>query len=112
MAVNVMRYAHEGTVGWGVVDGDTVRPVAGDHPTTGDFMTGPASAVRAGEAELGDPVDVDRVTVLCPITTNQQFICQAVNYRSHMSDSGLSPESSPFNIFFRKALVVPGPGRH
>ena len=104
MAVNVMRFAQGGgDPAWGVVDGVTVRPVVGSWATTGDFMTGAADAVRDGRADLGPAIDVDGVDVLCPITTDQQFICQAVNYRGHMADSGLSPETSPFNIFFRKA---------
>ena len=106
MAVNVIRFASGDRTGWGVVDaedGTRARPVVGEHRTTGDFIAHAATAVRQGTAALEDPVPIDELDLLCPITENQQFICQAINYRSHMKESGLDPESSPFNIFFRKA---------
>ena len=106
MAINVIRFASGDRTGWGVVDaedGTRARPIVGDHQTTGDFIAHAAAAVRQGTAALEDPVPIDELDLLCPITENQQFICQAINYRSHMKESGLDPESSPFNIFFRKA---------
>ncbi len=103
MAVNVARYRHGDRIGWGVVDGDVVRPIVGGHPTTAAFVEEAATAVLRGDAATGQPLGIDDVTVLCPITTDQQFLCQAINYRSHMIESGLDPASSPFNVFFRKA---------
>jgi 2-keto-4-pentenoate hydratase/2-oxohepta-3-ene-1,7-dioic acid hydratase in catechol pathway len=43
------------------------------------------------------------VQLLAPVTTNQQFICQGVNYRSHVEESGLKVENFPFNTIFTKA---------
>ncbi|MEM8705202.1 MAG: fumarylacetoacetate hydrolase family protein [Actinomycetota bacterium] len=103
MAVNVARFRHQGRTGWGVVHDETIRPIVGDHPTTADFVADAADAVRAGTAVTAEPVDLADVAVLCPVTDNQQFVCQAVNYRSHMAESGLDPRTSPFNVFFRKA---------
>jgi 2-keto-4-pentenoate hydratase/2-oxohepta-3-ene-1,7-dioic acid hydratase in catechol pathway len=103
MATNVIRYEHVGDVRWGTVDGDIVRPISGDHRSTRSFILEAASAVRRGEHDTGEPVALADVTVLSPITTDQQFLCQAVNYHAHMRESGLDPETSPFNTFFRKA---------
>ncbi|MEM9561735.1 MAG: fumarylacetoacetate hydrolase family protein [Actinomycetota bacterium] len=103
MAINVARYARGGRTGWGVVEGDALRPIAGEYPTTAAFVREAAAAVLAGDAVTDEPIALDDVAVLCPVTTNQQFLCQAVNYRSHMTESGLDPASSPFNVFFRKA---------
>ncbi|MEM7323997.1 MAG: fumarylacetoacetate hydrolase family protein [Actinomycetota bacterium] len=103
MAVNVARYKTGDHIGWGVVDADTLHPVIGEYQTTASFVTGAAPAVLRGDHATTEPVKIDDVTILCPITTNQQFLCQAVNYRSHMAESGLDPDSSPFNVFFRKA---------
>lgn len=103
MSINVMRYSDGGDAKWGVVNGTSIRSIAGTHETTGSFMTEAAPAVHDGSAVLGDRVPIGDVVLLSPITTNQQFICQAINYRSHMEESGIDPESSPFNIFFRKA---------
>ena len=45
----------------------------------------------------------DSVRLLSPVTTDQQFICQGVNYRSHVQESGLRVEDFPFNTIFTKA---------
>jgi 2-keto-4-pentenoate hydratase/2-oxohepta-3-ene-1,7-dioic acid hydratase in catechol pathway len=103
MAINVIRYEHDDAVRWGRVDGDVVHPIRGDHPSTRSFVTEAAPAVLRGEHETEEPVAVDDIAVLSPVTPDQQYLCQAVNYRAHMEESGLDPETSPFNIFFRKA---------
>jgi 2-keto-4-pentenoate hydratase/2-oxohepta-3-ene-1,7-dioic acid hydratase in catechol pathway len=43
------------------------------------------------------------VRLLAPVTQNQQFLCQGVNYRSHVVESGLRVEDFPFNTLFTKA---------
>lgn len=48
-------------------------------------------------------VPLDEVKILSPITTNQQFLCQGVNYGSHVRESGMDPANMPFNTFFTKA---------
>ncbi|MEO1058781.1 MAG: fumarylacetoacetate hydrolase family protein, partial [Actinomycetota bacterium] len=103
MAVNALRYAHDGQIRWGLlVDGD-VRPIVGEYATTGAFLADIAVGDPFDDHHLEPPVAIDDVEVLSPITANQQYICQAVNYHSHLKESGLSPATSPFNVFFRKA---------
>jgi len=106
MAVNVVRYREGGAVHWGTIDAarpDRVVRVEGEYATTRHFMREGArracSQAPSGSASaaLGD------VEILCPITEDRQFLCQAINYHSHLRESGLDPVSSPFNIFFRKA---------
>ncbi|MDJ0789337.1 MAG: fumarylacetoacetate hydrolase family protein [Myxococcota bacterium] len=102
MATNVVRYRNAGSIGWGRLEGDQVLPIPGDFETTRDFMLEGAGAARDGVAG-GPPVATSEVEILCPITRDRQFLCQAINYHSHMRESGIDPASSPFNIFFRKA---------
>ena len=45
----------------------------------------------------------ERVRLLAPATPDQQFICQGVNYRSHVKESGLDAADFPFNTLFTKA---------
>lgn len=103
MAVNVARASHAGRAVWGVVDGERFTPIDGEYPTTRAFMLEGAARVRDGLGLAATSLAVSDVDVLCPITQDAQFICQAINYRSHMRESGFDPVSSPFNIFFRKA---------
>ena len=103
MPVNVIRYRRDGAIRWGVVDRDRVTPIEGEYPTTRDFMLAGAARARAmGGADAG-AFALGDAEVLCPVTTDRQFICQAVNYYSHMRESGFDPAKNPFNIFFRKA---------
>lgn len=103
MAVTVIRYRSEGAIRWGVVERDRITPIEGEYPSTRDFMLAGAARARTLSGPGSDTLALADVEVLCPITTDRQFICQAVNYYSHMRESGLDPAKNPFNIFFRKA---------
>ncbi len=104
MALNVVRYQSAEGPAWGVVRGERVAPIEGDFPTTRDFMREGREAARAVGAASGDgPLALADLLVLSPITRDRQFLCQAINYYSHMKESGFDPETSPFNVFFRKA---------
>lgn len=102
MATQLIRFLSNGTPQWGVVFGNKIAPLAGDYPTTADVVRKGCDAARqltAAQATL----DLDRVRVLPPVTSNQQFICQGVNYESHVRESGLDPKNFPFNTIFTKA---------
>lgn len=103
MAINVVRYRSDDRVRWGVVQDERVAPIEGDYPTTRAFMLEAASRVRDGSVSLGPARPLSETSPLCPITTDRQFLCQAINYHAHMRESGFDPATNPFNIFFRKA---------
>lgn len=103
MAVNVVRHRHRERVQWGIVEGDRVAPIEGEYATTREFMLHGAERARRGDARSAESLALSEVEILCPITADRQFLCQAINYHSHMRESGFDPESSPFNVFFRKA---------
>jgi 2-keto-4-pentenoate hydratase/2-oxohepta-3-ene-1,7-dioic acid hydratase in catechol pathway len=103
MAVNVVRFRRGGAIRWGVVSGEHVTPLAGEFATTRDFMRGGAELARSGRGLASEQLALGDVDVLCPITPDRQFLCQAINYYSHMRESGLDPAQNPFNIFFTKA---------
>ena len=49
-----------------------------------------------------DAVPADSVDLLSPVTAPARVVAQAVNYRSHATDSGFDPDAVP-SAFFRKA---------
>ena len=102
MTTDVVRYRHAGRTAWGVTRAEGVIPIDGDFESTRDFVLEGLGRARAA-AEGTGLLPHSEVELLCPITPDRQFLCQAVNYHSHMRESGMSPEGSPFNIFFRKA---------
>ena len=107
MATKLIRFLSnpslaDGTPQWGVVFGDKIAPLAGSYATTADVVRNGREAARqitAAQATL----DLGSVRVLSPVTSNQQFICQGVNYASHVRESGLDPKNFPFNTVFTKA---------
>ena len=103
MAINVVRFRKGGTIRWGVVNGERVAPLAGEFATTRDFMREGAALARSGRGLTSETLALGEVEVLCPITPDRQFLCQAINYFSHMKESGFDPAKNPFNIFFTKA---------
>jgi 2-keto-4-pentenoate hydratase/2-oxohepta-3-ene-1,7-dioic acid hydratase in catechol pathway len=101
LALNVLRFIHDGRTHWGVAESGRIRVVPGIFETTGDFLR--QNSVES-LSRLGPPtLDEASVEVLSPVTRNQQFICQGANYRSHMIDSGMDPDEKTFNMIFRKA---------
>lgn len=107
MATQLIRFlpAHASTNAvpqWGVVFGSKIAPLDDHYPTTADLVRKGRAAARQLTAAQA-LIDLTSVRIMPPITTNQQFICQGVNYASHVRESGLDPNNFPFNTLFTKA---------
>jgi 2-keto-4-pentenoate hydratase/2-oxohepta-3-ene-1,7-dioic acid hydratase in catechol pathway len=62
-----------------------------------------AAAIEAAQAAaIQDAVPAESADLLSPVTAPARVMAQAVNYRSHASDSGMDPDAVP-PAFFRKA---------
>lgn len=107
MSTDIVRFQHRGRIQWGVLSDGRVTPITRELTTTGDLIR----SVRARElAELaGSSFGMSEVTLLSPVTRNQQFVCQGANYRQHMIESGVDPDTKTFNMIFTKAssCIVP-----
>lgn len=104
MAVNVVRFEHQGANHWGVLRGSAITPVPGDFITTGDFIR--QNTVGQLANLHGSELPLSSVRLLSPVTRNQQFVCQGANYRQHMIESGIDPNAMTFNMFFMKASSI------
>ena len=102
MSRTIIRYADNGSPRWGVQFGHLIAPLNIDAPSTGELLSDHWPALWAAEPSQAS-VRLDSVQLLPPVTTNQQFICQGINYRSHIAESGLRVEDFPFNTIFTKA---------
>ena len=107
MATPVVRFvpirnADEADARWGVLFGQSIAPLPDRYATTGDFVRYGLQAARALTASQAE-VPLTEVRILSPVTHNQQFLCQGVNYASHVRESGLDPADFPFNTIFTKA---------
>jgi 2-keto-4-pentenoate hydratase/2-oxohepta-3-ene-1,7-dioic acid hydratase in catechol pathway len=73
--------------------------------STGDLLTDRPPLDRAIRAALGaadDARPVESLDLRSPVTAPARVVAQAVNYRSHATDSGFDPDTVP-PAFFRKA---------
>ena len=102
MSRTIIRYAEGGTPRWGVQFGHLIAPLDVDAASTGELLSRHWDLLWATKPEDAT-VPLERVEVLSPVTQHQQFICQGVNYRSHIAESGLRLEDFPFNTIFTKA---------
>jgi 2-keto-4-pentenoate hydratase/2-oxohepta-3-ene-1,7-dioic acid hydratase in catechol pathway len=105
MPRTVVRYIAKGAPDspeWGVQFGPVIAPLGSGDISTGRLLTqywDPIWSAQPAQAALAR----EHVRLLAPVTTDQQFICQGVNYRSHVAESGLQLADFPFNTIFTKA---------
>ena len=87
------RYRHGGRERWGVVEGETVRPL-GAAPWQGGLADGP-------------PVPLAQVTLLAPVEPSK-IVCVGRNYRAHAREMGHEVPAEPL-IFLKPPSAVVGP---
>lgn len=102
MAIQVVRFMHEGSPAWGVMHDRRIAPLAQRYASTADFITNGLDAAWSRSAEQAT-LNLDQVTLLSPVTEDRQFVCQGTNYASHVRESGMDPERIAFNTLFTKA---------
>ena len=100
--VRFLDAATASTPRWGVQFGTRIAPLPMQPQTTGELLAEHWDTLWRIDASQAT-VPLDAVRLLAPVTQNQQFICQGVNYRSHVEESGLKPSDFPFNTIFTKA---------
>ena len=98
----VIRFQDGTQPRWGVQFGSrlAVLPVAAD--STGELLSQHWDVIWSVREDQAT-VPRHAVRLLAPVTTTQQFLCQGVNYRSHVKESGLKLDDFPFNTIFTKA---------
>jgi 2-keto-4-pentenoate hydratase/2-oxohepta-3-ene-1,7-dioic acid hydratase in catechol pathway len=93
---------------WAVTPSGLVRLGLAAATTAGLFADRAVlhEAIDAAQATAAtaprDAVPADSVDLLSPVTAPARVVAQAVNYRSHATDSGFDPDTVP-PAFFRKA---------
>ena len=106
MPISVIRYIDNNVDNnaprWGVAFGQTIAPLGVEAATTGELLSLHWDRLWSTNPEQAT-VRRSEVKLLSPVTTNQQFICQGINYRSHVEESGMRVADFPFNTIFTKA---------
>ena len=102
MATSVVRFEHADAVRWGVLFDRHIAPLSVDVPSTGELMRHALPELRQVRREQA-ALPLESVRLLSPVTEDQQFLCQGVNYASHVRESGMDPARIGFNSIFTKA---------
>jgi 2,4-diketo-3-deoxy-L-fuconate hydrolase len=102
MPRSLIRYLADGAPHWGVQFGASIAPLADGQLCTGRLLSEHWDRIWSATPPQAT-LSRERVQLLAPVTTDQQFICQGVNYRSHVEESGLKLSDFPFNTIFTKA---------
>jgi 2-keto-4-pentenoate hydratase/2-oxohepta-3-ene-1,7-dioic acid hydratase in catechol pathway len=68
-----------------------------------------ATALDGAQARQRDAVPVQSVDLLSPVTAPARVVAQAVNYRSHATDSGFDPDTVPPAFFRKTSHSITGP---
>ena len=110
MALQIARVLENDQVRWCLHHGaeapGQLTTIDGDWMTTGEFLTqgGPAAAERALELKKDAPsLTRADARLLSPVTPDGDFICQGLNYASHLRELGMDPSKATENILFHKA---------
>ena len=87
---------------WAVTPAGLVKLGLPAATTAGLLADREALAAAIEAAGSGDAVPAGSLDLLSPVTAPARVVAQAVNYRSHATDSGFDPDRVP-PAFFRKA---------
>ncbi|WP_259755622.1 fumarylacetoacetate hydrolase family protein [Pseudomonas sp. GCEP-101] len=101
MPVHVVHFEHQNERHWGVLRQGRISLIPGRFASTGELIR--QARVEELAKLQGGELALDEVTLLSPITRDQQFVCQGANYRQHMIESGMDPDAKHFNMIFTKA---------
>lgn len=110
MALNIVRFTTAGQPQWGLLQGSKVMTLNTTAKTTGELVSLGYSGIHKCLTSHGQVHECKDLTLLSPITTPTQVLCQGANYRQHMIDSGMDPDTKKYNMFFTKSSAsVTGP---
>lgn len=102
MPRTLIRFRQNDKTNWAVQFDQLLTPLQVDDISTGELLERHWDAIwQAKQTDATIPLAA--VEVLSPVTTHQQLICQGINYRSHIEESGLDLNAIPFNTIFTKA---------
>jgi 2-keto-4-pentenoate hydratase/2-oxohepta-3-ene-1,7-dioic acid hydratase in catechol pathway len=112
MSINLARTAD----GWWAVTPAGLVRLGLPATTTGGLLADRAAlaaAIDAAQAAVAaapqDAVPADSVDLLSPVTAPARVVAQAVNYRSHATDSGFDPDTVPAAFFRKASHSITGP---
>ncbi|HSV40693.1 MAG TPA: fumarylacetoacetate hydrolase family protein [Nocardioidaceae bacterium] len=103
MSISVLRTSDA----WWVQSGTRAARIDTSATTTAELL-GDRAAIEAAAAAKGTEL-VDDLELLSPVTAPCRVVAQMTNYISHVSDSGLNPDTIPLTFFRKTSGSITGP---
>lgn len=75
--------------------------------TTGELLADRAAIARASDSATTVPVDT--LTLVSPVTAPCRVVAQMTNFRSHVIDAGMKPDTIPLTFFRKTSGSISGP---
>ncbi len=94
--MRIVRYSHQDSIRYGIVDGSEVVELAGDP-------------MFAGFDTTGERVPLGEIALLAPVIPRSKIVCVGKNYREHAAEMGGEAPAAPL-LFFKPNTAVIGPG--
>ena len=91
---------------WVVVDTEAVK-IDTDAATTAELLADRA-AIDA-TASGANPVPLDSLTLISPLTAPCRVVAQMTNFSSHVKDAGMDPRTVPLTFFRKASGSITGP---
>ncbi|WP_039804671.1 fumarylacetoacetate hydrolase family protein [Nocardia araoensis] len=103
MTISVLRTADA----WWVRTRSGAARIETAAVTTGELLADRVAIETARTS--GETVAADTLELISPVTTPCRVIAQMTNYRSHVKDSGLDPQTIPLTFFRKSSASITGP---
>jgi 2-keto-4-pentenoate hydratase/2-oxohepta-3-ene-1,7-dioic acid hydratase in catechol pathway len=103
MSISVLRTRDA----WWVVTATGAARVDTGATTTGELLADRA-AIEAAAATDGS-VPVDELELTSPVTAPCRVVAQMTNFRSHVADAGMNPDTVPLTFFRKTSGSISGP---
>jgi 2-keto-4-pentenoate hydratase/2-oxohepta-3-ene-1,7-dioic acid hydratase in catechol pathway len=103
MTISILRTADA----WWVQTPTGAARIATDAGTTRELLADRAAIEAAAALEGSTPVE--ELALLSPVTAPCRVVAQMTNFRSHIKDAGMRPETTPLTFFRKASGSISGP---
>ena len=103
MTVRVLRTVDA----WWVQTPTGAAKINSSAATTAELLAGRAAIDAA--VQSNDPVPVDSLELVSPVTKPCRVVAQMTNYASHVKDAGMDPKTIPLTFFRKSSASITGP---
>ena len=103
MTISILRTADS----WWVQTPSGAARIDTKAISTGELLTDRAAIESAASTE-GD-VPVDSLRLVSPVTAPCRVVAQMTNFRTHVEDAGMSPDTIPLTFFRKASGSISGP---